>query len=95
MSWLSKEELERVLPAETSAFASPVPTQVVSSDEYLPAPQSDKQREYEARVKAYGDEAAQRLGMTRRRFSESASLVPLPSTGSRAPTPKSKPSSTR
>ena len=72
MSWLSKEELERVLPAETSAFPSPVPTQVVSSDEYLPSPQSAKQREYEARVKAYGSEMAQKLGMTRRRFFKTA-----------------------
>ena len=72
MSWLSKEELEQVLPAETSAFPSPIPTQVVSSDEYLPSPQSEKQREYEARVKAYGSEMAQKLGITRRRFFKTA-----------------------
>ncbi len=44
------EELEQVLPAETSAFPSPIPTQCVSSDEYMPCPQTEKQREFEARV---------------------------------------------
>ena len=49
---LSPDELKRVLPAETSAFPSPIPTQCVSSDEYMPCPQTEKQREFEARLKA-------------------------------------------
>ena len=35
-------------------FRSPIPTRSVSSEEFMPAPQSPKQREFEARVKAYG-----------------------------------------
>jgi hypothetical protein len=37
MGLLSSEELKQLLPAETSAFPSPIPTQSVSSDEFMPA----------------------------------------------------------
>ena len=57
MGFLSAEELEQLLPAETSAFPSPIPTQSVSSDEFMPAPQTEKQREFEARIKEYGSRA--------------------------------------
>jgi hypothetical protein len=36
MGFLSSEELKQLLPAETSAFPSPIPTQSVSSDEFMP-----------------------------------------------------------
>ena len=64
MGFLSAEELNRLLPAETSAYPSPIPTQWVSSDEYMPAPQTEKQREFEARIKEYGGELARRQGMS-------------------------------
>jgi hypothetical protein len=51
MGWLDPEELKQLLPAETAAFPAPIPTQSVSSDEFMPAPQTAKQREFEARVK--------------------------------------------
>jgi uncharacterized protein len=54
MGWLDPEELRQLLPAETSAFPSPIPTQSVSSDEFMPGPQTAKQREFEARVKRNG-----------------------------------------
>jgi hypothetical protein len=38
-----------LLPAETSSFASPIPTQFVSSDEFTPLPQTEKQKAVEAR----------------------------------------------
>jgi uncharacterized protein len=69
---LTPEELAQVLPAETSAFPSPIPTQCVSSDEYMPSPQTEKQREFEARIKRYGSELARKQGMTRRTFFKSA-----------------------
>ena len=47
MGLLSSEELKQLLPAETSAFPSPIPTQSVSSDEFMPAPQTAKQREFD------------------------------------------------
>ncbi len=51
MGFLSDEELKKLLPAETAAFPAPIPTQSVSSDEFMPAPQTEKQREFEARIK--------------------------------------------
>ena len=71
MSMLSPEELARLSSAE-SLFPSPIPVQPVSSDEFMPGPQTDKQREFEARVKDVGARMAKRLGMSRRRFFQTA-----------------------
>src|SRR3989440_10816606 len=68
MGLLSDRELAGLLPAETHAFAGPIPTQSVSSDEFLPAPQTQRQRQGEARGPAMGDALAKKHGMTRRRF---------------------------
>ena len=68
---LSPEELARLASAE-SLFPSPIPVQSVSSDEFMPAPQSSKQAEFEARVKESGARMAKRLGISRRRFFQSA-----------------------
>src|SRR5271169_7242807 len=61
-----------LLPAETNSFPSPVPTQIVSSDEYLPVPQSAQQREVEARLKDMSDRLAKHQGLSRRRFFQTA-----------------------
>jgi len=71
MSMLSPEELSQLASAE-SLFASPIPVQSVSSDEFMAGPQTPKQREFEARVKAIGTRMAKRLGMSRRRFFQTA-----------------------
>ena len=71
--FLTPEERASLDPAETAAFPSPVPTQIVSSDEFFPRPQNDAQREVEARVKALGTDLARRHGMSRRAFFASAS----------------------
>src|SRR4029079_2115124 len=70
-SMLTPEELQQVLPAETS-FPAPIPTQCVSSDEYMPCPQTEKQKEFEARIKEYGAELARQQGVSRRTFFKSA-----------------------
>jgi uncharacterized protein len=67
-SWLSDEQLRRVAPAESESFQSPVPTRMVSNGEYMPHPQTEQQRHVEYRVKELADEAARRLGTTRRQF---------------------------
>jgi len=72
MGWLDAEELKQVWPAERSAFPAPIPTQSVSSDEFMPVPQTAKQREFEARVKTYGADLARRQGMSRRSFFKTA-----------------------
>lgn len=73
MKLLTAEEMAELLPAETSSYASPVPTQIVSSDEYFPAPQSAKQKEVEARLKELSGELARKQGLSRRRFFQTAS----------------------
>jgi predicted TIM-barrel fold metal-dependent hydrolase len=65
-------ELEDLLPAETSSFPSPIPTQCVSSDEFTPPPQTPKQREVEARIKELGTRLARHQGLSRRRFFQTA-----------------------
>ena len=72
MGFLTDEEIARLSPAESSLFRSPIPVQSVSSDEFAPSPQTGKQREFEARVKAIGAELAKRQGVSRRRFFKTA-----------------------
>jgi len=69
---LSQEELDQLASAET-LFPSPIPVQSVSSDEFMPGPQTPRQREFEARVKSMGAELAKRHGMSRRAFFKTAS----------------------
>ena len=64
---LTPEELEKLDGAET-LFASPIPVQFVSSDEFMPGVQTPQQREFEARVKAIGSKLAKHHGMSRRKF---------------------------
>jgi predicted TIM-barrel fold metal-dependent hydrolase len=71
MSMLSNEELETLSAAE-SLFPSPIPVQSVSSDEFMPGPQTHKQREFETRVKDMGSRMAKRLRMSRRGFFQTA-----------------------
>jgi uncharacterized protein len=73
MSFLDDEELSQLLPAEEAAFPSPVPTQVVSSDEYFPPVQSRQQKEVEARLIDMADGVAKKQGISRRSFFQTAS----------------------
>ena len=72
MKYLTDEMISGLLPAETSSFASPVPTQIVSSDEFEPVPQSARQREVEARLTDMSDRISHRLGTSRRAFFQTA-----------------------
>jgi|GEM_PF-6021284 len=49
---LSLDELALLAPAESALFPSPIPVQAVSSDEFMPGPQTPRQREFEARVRS-------------------------------------------
>src|SRR5215470_14947805 len=66
--YLSPAELDRVAPAETAAFRSPIPTQIVSNGEYNPLPQSRDQPRVEARIKEMADQLGRRHGLSRRSF---------------------------
>src|SRR2546425_1253374 len=68
-AWLSDEQLSKCTPAdEAEGFDSPIPTQMVSNGEYMPYPQTDKQRQVEARIKELADSASKKLGISRRKF---------------------------
>ena len=68
-SWFSRAQLEGLERAEASdALRAAVPTRNVSNGEYVPIAQTRTQREVEARVAALADEAAGRLGLSRRGF---------------------------
>src|SRR4029077_15621192 len=72
MRFLTDAQLSELQPAETASFPSPVPTQIVSSDEYMPIPQSAKQRGVEARLTEMSDRLARRQGLSRRSFFQTA-----------------------
>ena len=45
---LTDEELAELIPSENLKLHTPIPTQIVSSDEFYPDPQNEKQREVES-----------------------------------------------
>ena len=68
-AWLSDSQLARCARAdEARIFQSPIPTRIVSNGEYMPPPQSEKQKRVEARIQQLADSAGKRLGITRRQF---------------------------
>ena len=68
-TWLDDEQQAQCARAhEADMFHSPIPTQMVSNGEYMPAPQSEKQKHVEHRVKELSEAASKKLGMDRRRF---------------------------
>jgi predicted TIM-barrel fold metal-dependent hydrolase len=71
-NYLSPEELERTVPAETLTFASPIPTRIVSNGEFTPLPQTREQARVEHAIEALAYELGPRHGMDRRRFLASA-----------------------
>jgi hypothetical protein len=68
MRYLSDHDLEQMQPAESGSFASPIPTQVVSNGEYNPMPQTDNQKQVEARIIQLADDFGKNHGMNRRQF---------------------------
>jgi uncharacterized protein len=72
MGFLTDDEINQLVPAEMLPHTTPIPTQIVSSDEYLPAPQSPQQKEVEARLLDMGDELGKKQGLDRREFFQTA-----------------------
>jgi uncharacterized protein len=68
MIWLTKKDLELTEPAEVAAFRSPIPTQMVSNGEFMPARQTRAQRQVEEQIKALADRFGGQLGLHRRQF---------------------------
>ena len=69
---LTPDEIAKLIPAERAKFRSPIPTQSVSSDEFFPAAQTPRQREFEARIKRLGSELAKKQGVSPRKFFQGA-----------------------
>src|SRR5262250_1974153 len=72
MGLLSDKELGRLVPAQDVDSGTPIPTRQVSSDEYLPIAQTERQKKVEARMNELGDEYGRRNGLSRRRFFQTA-----------------------
>jgi len=49
-----------------------VPTRMISNGEYMPVPQTEKQKQVEARIEELADEAGKKLGIGRRQFMRSS-----------------------
>ena len=72
MGFLTDDEIAELTPSELLPHPTPIPTRIVSSDEFTPPPQSAKQREVEARLLALADDLGSKQGLSRRRFFQSA-----------------------
>jgi uncharacterized protein len=70
--FLSEKEIAELIPSELCPYPTPIPTQIVSSDEYYPDPQNEKQREVENRLLAMADDLGRKQGLDRRRFFQTA-----------------------
>jgi predicted TIM-barrel fold metal-dependent hydrolase len=66
--FLSDDEIASLMSATLLPHRTPLPTQVVSSDEYYPPPQTAQQREVQARLLAMADDLGAKQGLSRRRF---------------------------
>ena len=58
MGFLTEQEIKELDPSELLPHPTPIPTQIVSSDEYTPPPQSEKQKEVEARLLRWATSSA-------------------------------------
>jgi predicted TIM-barrel fold metal-dependent hydrolase len=65
--WIPKWERDR-----KKGVDSPVPTQVVSNEEFIPRPQNDKQKEVERLIGVLSEDKARKLGLDRRAFMASS-----------------------
>src|SRR5438105_11255142 len=65
--WIPKWQRDR-----NKGVDSPVPTQVVSNEEFIPRPQNEKQKQVEALIGAMAEEKSRKLGMDRRTFMASS-----------------------
>ena len=72
MGFLTDDEINELIPAEMLPHTTPIPTQIISSDEYMPPPQSRQQREVEARLLDMGDTLGKKQGQSRREFFQTA-----------------------
>src|ERR1700741_1265325 len=73
MGFIDETERNQLTGAETISPRTPLPLQIVASDEFMPSPQSRKQQEVGRRLATLADELGPQAGLSRRRFFQSAS----------------------
>src|SRR5207302_11416635 len=56
-----------------SDLPSPIPSRIASNEEFVPPPQTNQQKQFEARLKAIADKEAKRQGLDRRAFLKTGS----------------------
>jgi uncharacterized protein len=67
--WLDEDQISKCARSdELAPFDSPIPTRMISNGEYMPEPQTDKQKQVEARLGELADSASKKLGVDRRKF---------------------------
>src|SRR5438477_138802 len=65
--WIRKVDRDR-----KKGVDSPVPTQVVSNEEFIPRPQTEQQKQIEALIGSLAEEKSRKLGVDRRSFMASS-----------------------
>lgn len=66
---LDAEQYAKLRRADEAGLdPTPIPTRVISNGEYMPPPQSEQQRQVEARIGELAESASKRLGISRRQF---------------------------
>lgn len=48
---LTDEELAALMPSELCQYQTPIPTQIVASNEFYPDPQNERQRQVESTLR--------------------------------------------
>ena len=83
---LDKEQVAKCKRADVAEpLRSPIPTRMISNGEYMPVPQTEKQKRVESRIEELTDTASKKLGVTRRQSAGRSArflAVPEPPRGS-------------
>jgi hypothetical protein len=70
---LDEEQVAQCRRADVAEpLRAPIPTRMISNGEYMPVPQTEKQRRVEARLKELADQASHKINITRRSFLHSS-----------------------
>src|SRR5258708_20180888 len=72
MHLLSPDELAKLRPAEVDSYPSPIPTQIVASEEFMPVPQRERPKKVEARLNDLADQYGRKNALNRRRLFKTA-----------------------
>src|SRR5579864_2466350 len=65
--WIRKKQRDM-----NKGVDSPMPTQVVSNEEFIPRPQNERQKQVEHYIGEIADQNSKRIGMDRRKFMASS-----------------------